>query len=251
MSCHYQKSLVAHAVLYIERFGCSVIPISKSKVPSVPWSEFMSRVPKVSEVIGWDMERLGIVTGQVSGIVVVDCDSREHAEWFWDNISQSNVVVRSRRGFHFYFKHPGERVMNAVKVAGHYDVRGDGGYVVAPPSRHADGEYEWVKPLVNTKELPVFNPAWRPVTVGTANERTIRDGLKYIMQITANSGQGGHNDTFRAVKTLFESGLDSAGALLAIQTWNKTNAKPPWSDRELLHKVQSVYGGQRTGGGVV
>ena len=65
--------------------------------------------------------------------------------------------------------------------------------------------------------------------------------MAYIAKIVAVAGQGGHNETWRAVQRLKDSELSEAEALLAMQEWNRTNAKPPWSDRELLHKIRGVY----------
>ncbi len=53
-------------------------------------------------------------------------------------------------GLHLYFAHPGRTVRNSVGALGPgVDVRGDGGYVIAPPSRHASGgTYRWKGPLL-------------------------------------------------------------------------------------------------------
>ena len=49
-------------------------------------------------------------------------------------------------GRHLYFKHPGCAIRNSAgKLGSHLDIRGDGGYVIVPPSRHESGQsYEWV-----------------------------------------------------------------------------------------------------------
>jgi Bifunctional DNA primase/polymerase, N-terminal len=53
--------------------------------------------------------------------------------------------VRTGSGWHAYFAHPGTPVPNSAgRVGDGLDVRGDGGYVVAPPSLHANlGRYRW------------------------------------------------------------------------------------------------------------
>ena len=218
-------------MLYVERFGLSVIPMSEDKRPMIAWKEFQERRPTVAEIAAWPKLNLAIVTGAVSGICVIDCESRADAEWFYKERAKSPVVVQTRRGFHLYFKHPGGRVMNGVRIEGRYDVRGDGGYVLAPPSRHSQGEYKWVRPMIAAADLPVFNPAWRPIATAGAgvSERLIHDGAAYISKIKAISGSGGHNETYRAACALRASGLSEGEALLAMQEWNVTNAEPPWS----------------------
>jgi hypothetical protein len=240
----HSESWVAHAVLYLERFGFSVIPMTTDKVPAVPWKGFQERKASIQEILDWPKDNLAIVTGSISGIVVVDCDTKEDAVWFWKNRSESPAVVKTRRGFHFYFQHPGEPIKNGIKIEGHYDVKGDGGYVLAPPSTHSEGCYKWVKDknLTAVKDLPYFKPSWRPETVSeTSYDKIIKDGAAYIAKIVAVEGQGGHDTTYRAAACLKTAGLSEAEAFVALMEWNKTNADPPWTDRELLHKVKSVY----------
>jgi hypothetical protein len=89
---------------------------------------------------------IGIVTGARSGIVVLDVDGPEGLD-NWDELEQrhgstpsSFLVTTPRGGIHLYLAHPGRRVPNSAgKLARNVDVRGDGGYVVAPPSRSAGG----------------------------------------------------------------------------------------------------------------
>jgi hypothetical protein len=85
--------------------------------------------------------RVGVATGAVSGIIVLDVDGddgeaslaaleREHGPL------PATATVLTGKGRHLYFSHPGVLVPNRVRVAAGLDVRGDGGYVVAPPSPH-------------------------------------------------------------------------------------------------------------------
>jgi predicted P-loop ATPase len=60
-------------------------------------------------------------------------------------------------GLHLYFKHPGLPIKNSAGVLGPgIDVRGDGGYVVLPPSPHrSGGRYRWLA------EVPIADlPPW-------------------------------------------------------------------------------------------
>ena len=93
---------------------------------------------------------LAIATGAVSGIFVVDVDGldaevelrRLEAEY---GGLPSTVEAITARGRHVYFRSPEIPVRNsASKIAPGIDVRGDGGYVLAPPSIHPSGRrYEW------------------------------------------------------------------------------------------------------------
>lgn len=238
-----RDDILAAAVSYVFQHGLSVIPVSQdSKIPAIKWKQYQERKPTFGEIASWPADvNVGIVTGAVSGIVVVDCESREDAEWFYLNRGKSQTITQTKRGYHLYFKHPGGTVQNAIRVESRYDVRGDGGYVLAPPSEHSDGEYVW-KLRLDVQSLPPFDRAWRPETKMTdAESKAISDGVAYIATITAVSGQRGHDDTYRAACCLRAAGMGEAEALLAMQEWNKTNAQPPWSDRDLLHKIQDAY----------
>jgi hypothetical protein len=235
---------LAHARLYVEKFGLSVIPMGLDKRPMIAWKEYQERHATQDDLEKWPHENLAIVTGFVSGIVVVDCESREDAEWFWKSRGTSPVICQTKRGFHFYFRWPGQQVKNAQRVGERYDVRGDGGYVLAPPSRHSKGRYRWIAPMIAPRRLPLFQMDWRPETKPESREREIMDGEAYISRIYATAGQGGHNATFRAAWMLRHSGLSEAEAFVVLQRWNRRNADPPWSDQDLLHKIKEVFSGR-------
>lgn len=235
----HAEQWTAWAAYYRFAHNLSLVPIcaGDSKKPCVKWLEFQSRWPTIDDILSWPKENLAVVTGSISNLCIVDCESREDAEWFYRTKGQSPVIVKTTRGFHFYFRWPGQRVMNAQKVEGRYDVRGDSGFALLPPSANRS----WVKPLIPTSELPVFNMAWRPETTPGRPPGLVSDAVAYIAKITATSGSGGSNDTYRAACILQESGLNQGEALLALQEWNRTNASPPWSDRELLHKINQAF----------
>jgi Bifunctional DNA primase/polymerase, N-terminal/AAA domain len=144
------------AALGYESVGFSIIPLKeKDKIPLLPsWIAFqIDRATR--EEIGqwwrtWPKANIGIVTGAVSGIVVIDADSPEAAASLKSILgSLAHVPIASTgKGFHLYFKHSGDTLNNKAAVMPKVDFRGDGGYVVAPPSVHSSGkQYEWKKPL--------------------------------------------------------------------------------------------------------
>jgi hypothetical protein len=109
---------------------------------------------------------VGIRTGVESGLVVLDVDGEagrlamrglvaHHAtfEALW--------VRTGSGGWHAYFAHPGTAVPSSVGRLGEgLDVRGEGGYVVAPPSRHeSHRRYRWIAAPAETSELPAL-PGW-------------------------------------------------------------------------------------------
>jgi len=235
---------VAFALAYTHWHGLSVIPIGDCKKPVVKWKHLQERQPTFEEILAWPKEgfNLAVVTGQISGgLVIVDCESQDDATWFWKEKGQTNTVVKTKRGYHFYFRSDDE-VRNAQKCFDRYDIRGEGGYALIPPSRHSDGQYSWHKRLNDVCKLPEFNPQWRPdPPVYSFDDRRIIDGAAYIRQIEAHEGNGGDRDTYRAAIALRDSGLSEGEAMYVLMEWNKTNAFPPWAPKDLLHKVMCAF----------
>src|SRR5690606_23609481 len=86
--------------------------------------------------------------------------------WADKHLPPTPMATRTARGEHRYYRHPGTPVRNRARIATGdpgilLDVRGDGGFVVAPGSLHQSGVlYERVGPWPPVSELPVFDPAW-------------------------------------------------------------------------------------------
>ncbi len=122
--------------------GQSLIPIGiTSKKPLIKWLHLQDQRPSEEDIDGWVSQfgdfNLGMITGAISGFVVLDADNAEAVEWVRQKGLATGYEVRTRRGRHFYFRHPGHQVRNAKNlwnVKG-LDLRGDGGYVLVPPSQ--------------------------------------------------------------------------------------------------------------------
>lgn len=131
---------------YIRR-GYSVIPIGPDKRPLIPWREYQTRVPTESELSEWHDRypdcNVGIVTGAVSGLFVVDIDADEGKDALkqygidWETIDAP--VVRTSKGIHIYFRYR-DGLGNTARILPGVDTRGHGGYVVAPPSVNGTGK---------------------------------------------------------------------------------------------------------------
>ncbi len=95
---------------------------------------------------------VGIATGGSSRLVVLDVDASD-ALGGW---SSKTLTAKTPRGFHLYFQMNGTPARNSVgKIGPKLDVRGEGGYVVAPPSIHATrGHYSWVNPGAPLEIVP-------------------------------------------------------------------------------------------------
>lgn len=81
-------------------------------------------------------------------------------------------------------------------------------------------------------------PAQRPGLPRFGSERA---AAAYLAKVPpAVSGQRGHDATYHASCVAVQRfGLGENEALGVLQTWNET-CQPPWSDRELLHKIHDA-----------
>jgi putative DNA primase/helicase len=96
----------------------------------------------------WPSANVSIATGADSGIFVIDIDAECELPDCLRNLPPTTTALSSR-GRHFYLRYPGDRTIgNRTRVDGlPIDVRGDGGYIVAPPSVHPSGAvYQWERP---------------------------------------------------------------------------------------------------------
>jgi hypothetical protein len=93
----------------------------------------------------WPDANVAIRTGAESGLVVLDVDPRHGGDATLaalvedqGSLPPGRTVATGGGGMHLYFQHPGHKVSNDAgrRLGEGLDVRGDGGYVLAPPSRH-------------------------------------------------------------------------------------------------------------------
>jgi len=142
-------TILDYAYYYLKK-GFSVIPLRPNgKKPVIEWAEFQSRFPTEEELFEWfgngSQNNIGIVTGAISGLDVVDLDSADAVRFAQEHSFPLTPLVKTGEGIHLYYRHK-EGVRNFQKrddLPG-IDLRGDGGYIVAPPSVHESGKrYHW------------------------------------------------------------------------------------------------------------
>jgi len=129
--------------------GFSVIPIKpKDKVPAIPtWKEFQTRKPSDEELHEWfddGNKNIAIVCGKISGnLVVVDFDDPATLDFLVDGgiakFREKTLVVKTGKGYHAYFIVSENLLQNRRFDNLKIDIKGEGGYVIAPPSIHKEG----------------------------------------------------------------------------------------------------------------
>jgi len=117
---------------------------------------------------------LAIRTGATSGLVVVDIDPGHGGRVQADLMPPTLYVVTGSSGLHLYYRHPSTPILNSQsRVAPGIDVRGDGGYVVAPPSIHPRTRrpYRWGTGGEPVEMPPPLLAACQPAAAVTVHTR--------------------------------------------------------------------------------
>lgn len=167
------KTTLDAALEYLDQ-GLSIIPIKlDSKRPAIKWQEYQERLPSEEEVISWFEQwpdaGIAIITGALSGVVVVDCDNDDALHAAFDAGMRSPVRVKTKRGHHLYFSHPRDGIRRGPRAGVNsrgadwpridgLDFRGDGSYALLPPTNHYSWDFaaghDW-------DDLPVWQD-WAP-----------------------------------------------------------------------------------------
>lgn len=234
-------------------------PDQIGKVPVAAWKLFqIARATDDNFAVWFGNGRprnAAIVTGAISGVVVVDCDSPEAEEWAEWNLPPTPMQTKTAKGSHRFYRHPGVPVPTKARITGDglaLDVRGDGGYVVAPGSLHRTRVvYTRVGSWPPVAELPVFDLAWlagppaaasdtRPTTPPPPldRDRRLTRARAYLAKVPgAVAGQGGDEATYIvACRLARDFDLDPADALTVFAEWNRT-CLPPWTEADLAAKL--------------
>jgi hypothetical protein len=143
MNDYVTAETVTKAFKKYREMGWSVIPLNKDKKPLIKWGEFSKRIATDEEVEAWLTQfpeaQIGIVTGAISNLVVIDVEAGGDISLYPPTLT----VKTGGGGYHFYYQHSEKVTKNATRIAELTDIRGDGGYVVAPPSVSSKGSYSW------------------------------------------------------------------------------------------------------------
>lgn len=144
---------------------------SPGKHPRIRWEPWMLRAATPAELDAW-WERwpdanVGVVTGWVSAVVVLDVDPRHGGEASLDELQATHgplpdtvTSLTGGGGRHLWFAHP-EHLVPSRPLAPGIDLKAEGGLVVVPPSRHVSGGvYRWLAGHGPDEHVLAAVPAW-------------------------------------------------------------------------------------------
>lgn len=208
---------------------------------------------------GDQQANIGIATGAVSGIFVIDIDPRHDGdeslatlEAKFGPLPTTWRFLTGGDGEHIMFRHPRFIVPNSANKLGlGTDVRGDGGYIVAPPSLHMSGRPYAISVDHHPDETPLAEaPSWllerltrRPTPRRTlGNQSPVQTEQPDWRGVVAGSvPEGQRNQTIASVTGhLLRNRVDPFIALALIKAWNRTQCMPPLTDDEVERTVRSI-----------
>jgi len=141
--------------------GISIVPIKQGeKRPMIDWKEYQTRYATDEELDLWFQNNemsIGIVTGKISGITVVDIDAKSGGLETLKTLGLpiTWTVKTGGGGWHYYYKYTDKLVGTPGLYQG-IDIRNEGNQVVAPPSKHQSGKrYEWTFKEDEMTEFPI------------------------------------------------------------------------------------------------
>ncbi len=200
---------------------------------------------------------IGLATGKVSGVSVLDVDGEEGLKTLKELEERygsfPNTVKQqtgSGVGSQYLFAHDPrwDGKTNRVKFLPGLDIRTTGGYVLLPPSNHKSGNhYQW---LVSPQDSPLLPaPDWLLDLIPNRKvekverARTIEDRVVLYFEKTppAISGSGGQGTTFSTCCRLVElfPEVSEDDLFDSMSDWNQ-RCDPAWSEKELRKKIKDA-----------
>jgi hypothetical protein len=247
------NSLYERAIGYAAR-GWSVIPLRpRDKRPLLAWAAFQHLRASEEQIAAWYQQspkaNVGIVTGGISGLLVLDVDPKHGGDESLAVLQRQHgalpdgpVVITGGGGRHLYFAHPGMEVPNRASIMPGLDLRGDGGYVVAPPSVHPSGTpYCWLAGHEPDRVPVPVMPEWLRGLCGVDVRRQGHPVDYWRQLVRAGVAEGARNNTVASFTGhLLWHGVDREIILQLMLGWNRWRCRPPLADEEVVKIVRSI-----------
>ncbi|MCI7304340.1 MAG: bifunctional DNA primase/polymerase [Clostridiales Family XIII bacterium] len=239
-----ENKMLESALTYAS-MGLAVFPLKfKGKEPATP-DGFKSATTDPERIKAWwgkppgDKNNIGIATGQISGSLIVidiDKDPEKGIDGYeslldWTNqygaLPETAMTITGRGGNHLLYRAKAPERSRTNLYPG-IDIRADGGYIVAPPSVHPNGQlYEWEQELDEYGITPVND------TVSTFLH-PLEDLDRPALEMPEMIPSGERNASlFKLACSLRDKGLSESAIATAVKEENRAKCVPPLGDREI------------------
>ena len=250
---------VIHVLKEAHERGFSIIPVNRDKRPRVAWKVYQERPASPEELNEWWTQRpdaWAVVTGKVSGVIVLDFDG-EAGLTTMARLGLRPHVKTGSGGAHVYLRYPGWSVQTVngrskqllgEKYPG-LDMRGDGGYAIFAGSNE-NGAYEWVRGMepdslqLLSRELREFLGLIGPNenrSVAAAN--LVGRALELV-----KSGSGRNDAGFWLATQLRDNGYSESEAIesvtayrLEVPALNGKGLIQPYTAEEAIESVRQAF----------
>ncbi|MFC2953090.1 bifunctional DNA primase/polymerase [Marinicaulis aureus] len=238
-------TFAAHYADYFS-FGLKVLPVyaSKGKGNDEPCiNSFYISAPRQNLKMlarlaeQFPGENIGIICGKVSGVTILDIDDAKQAPELEYLAGETPLKVRTSRGIHCYYRHDGETSTDLRRISKYEaEIKSGGTYVMAPPSRRRDKDFEYSfidGDYSLLPELPTIKPFVADLLLGAKKARGAAmsrniELFRYLRE------QARHCDS---VDDLIDIALTYA-IQLREQYWLKDH---PFTDQEAINTARQVW----------
>ena len=244
------SELLDAALKYATKYKWAVFPVSqKTKKPLTPHGCKDAKKDPGAIRAWWKRypgASIGVATGSISNLLVIDEDVDEdkglngvHEMQLWEDdngaLPETVRAITGRGGAHLYFHYTGKDMGNRAGVIEGVDVRGEGGYIIAPPSIHPNGtQYEWECDPEET-ELSEIDDNVKKLLALTKKT----PGVKFKIPKKIESGQ--RNSTlYRFACSLQAQGLTDEAITAAVMAENSNRCAEPLTDDEVTQLIDSA-----------
>ncbi len=266
------NSVITEA-LRLAALGYPVFPCHQDKTPMVSGG-FKAATTKVATINNWFLDHPGCDYSQrnlavpTAGLVVIDIDPVDGHTNHWPHAEQSYELTKARvavqtprGGHHIWYRLPVGKQWKCSqsKLAPGVDVKTDGGYVLVPPSKTADGEYTWMVDQELTEPISELTepPEWLIVQLDAVNWSSDgRGGIsnpqaahRVCMKPQTKGGrvllskipEGQRNSELASIAGIWRrAGLNKKMIYQGLMTENSIRCKPPLPDEEVKKIAESV-----------
>lgn len=238
--------MLAAALDYADR-GWRVFPTA-GKIPRTPRGCLDATTDRDQVAEWWRMwstADIGVATGH--RLVVLDVDGEPGADTLHELERAHEEIPRtvaaitgSGSGAHYFLAATVEVRNSAGLLGAGVDVRGDGGYVIVPPSSHKSGRrYEWNSPPDECEVAPL--PAWLLALLTEPARGAARPPSAWRALAASGAELGARNDsTARLVGHLLARKVDPFVVVELLVGWDQTCNRPPLGRDEVEKTVESI-----------